>query len=149
MIHKSLIAVLPFLLMISCTNENSPDVVEFIACADRDAPVEVIKATSGPLFSNGEIVKENAGEYPEMARRAKIEGIVEISFQINESGEALDVHITKGIGGGADETSLNAVKNSQFIPAKFKSELLCIKTKAQALFDLENPDNVVLTLDSE
>ncbi|MEQ8525644.1 energy transducer TonB [Gracilimonas sp.] len=146
--NKILLLIFSLTFAISCSNGNDEKVFEVMACTDREAPVEFIKATEKPIFSNGEFIKENAGEYPEMARRAEIEGTVEIIFQITATGEAQDVYISKGIGGGADETSLRAVQNSQFIPATFKNEPLCTNTKAQALFNLDNPENVILTLDT-
>lgn len=144
---KILLLIFPLTFVISCSNGNEKEVFELMACTDREAPVEFIKATDKPMFSNGELIKEEAAVYPEMARRNQIEGTVEITFQILATGEARDVYISKGIGGGADETSLQAVQNSQFIPATFKNEPLCISTKAYALFDLDNPENVILTLE--
>ena len=128
--NKIIPLIFSLTFVISCASGNDEEVFELMACTDREAPVKFIKATEKPMFSNGEFIKENAGMYPEMALRAKIEGAVEISLQITETGEAQDVYISKGIGGGADETSLQAVQNSQFIPAKFKNEPLCINTKA-------------------
>ena len=146
--NKIILLLFSMTTIISCTDGNDKEVFELMACTEREAPVEFIKATEKPMFSNGEFIKENAGEYPEMARRAEIEGAVEVSFQITETGKAQDVYISKGIGGGADETSLRAVQNSQFIPAKFKKKPLCINVKAQALFDLDNAENVILTLEN-
>jgi protein TonB len=42
-------------------------------------------------------------KYPEMARRAGIEGRVYVQFIVNEKGEVEDPRVIRGIGGGADE----------------------------------------------
>lgn len=67
-------------------------------------------------FKNGP--KEEFISYPEMARRAGIEGIVQLFVEISETGEVTDVKVTKGIGGGCDKAAWQTVKNSKFTPAK-------------------------------
>lgn len=133
-------------LLFSCSGNNETDIDELMACGERGAPVEFISVTEKPKFSNGKVRKENAALYTEMAQRAQIEGTVRISFQITESGKSEDVFIEKKIGGGADESSLRAIQDSQFIPANFKTKPLCVKASAQAIFDLDNPENVVIYL---
>ena len=56
--------------------------------------------------------------YPEMARRARIEGTVIAYLDINEKGELLKSRITRGIGGGCDEATLQIIGNSTYTPAK-------------------------------
>ncbi len=62
---------------------------------------------------NGEFVS-----YPEMARRAGIEGTVVAHLDITEEGELLESRITRGIGGGCDEAALQIIRNSIYTPAK-------------------------------
>ncbi|WP_421774703.1 energy transducer TonB [Gracilimonas sp.] len=145
--NKSVLLIFLLTFIISCTNGNDNQVFEFIACTEQGAPIEFLKVTEKPTFANGEVIKENAAQYPEMARRNDIEGVVEVSFEITSNGEAHDVYISNGIGGGADETSLSVVQNSQFVPAKFKNNPQCVRTKASVLFELDNPDNVILSLE--
>lgn len=47
--------------------------------------------------------------YPEFARTVKIEGIVYVSFVVNESGAISDAKIERGIGGGCDEEVLRVI----------------------------------------
>ncbi|MBK7108329.1 MAG: energy transducer TonB [Bacteroidetes bacterium] len=47
--------------------------------------------------------------YPEFARDAQIEGIVYVSFVVNENGIISDAKIARGIGGGCDEEVLRVL----------------------------------------
>ena len=55
-------------------------------------------------------------EYPEMARRAAIEGRVTIQFIVNEKGRVENPKVIRGIGGGCDEEALKAVMTARFKP---------------------------------
>jgi len=55
-------------------------------------------------------------KYPEMARRAAIEGRVTIQFIVNEQGKVENPKVIRGIGGGCDEEALKAVMTARFRP---------------------------------
>ncbi len=57
-------------------------------------------------------------EYPELARKAGIEGRVVVQFVIDTQGNVVDPVVIRGIGGGCDEEALKAVKKAKFIPGK-------------------------------
>lgn len=54
--------------------------------------------------------------YPEMARRANIEGTVHLQFIVDENGNVVDPVVVRGIGGGCDEAALEAVRQVRFHP---------------------------------
>ena len=54
--------------------------------------------------------------YPEIARRAGIQGRVYIQAFINENGDVVRTNILKGIGGGCDEAAVAALKKVKFKP---------------------------------
>ncbi|MEX0647151.1 MAG: TonB family protein [Balneolaceae bacterium] len=54
--------------------------------------------------------------YPEMARRAGIEGRVYVQFIVNENGDVERPRVIRGIGGGADEEAVRAVRQAKFKP---------------------------------
>lgn len=54
--------------------------------------------------------------YPEMARRAGIEGRVTIQFIVNEQGDVENPRVIRGIGGGCDEEALRVVSQAKFVP---------------------------------
>ena len=54
--------------------------------------------------------------YTEIAKRIGLSGIVYIEAAIDKKGNVVDAKIVRGIGGGLDEISLNAVKQTKFKP---------------------------------
>ena len=56
--------------------------------------------------------------YPEIARRAGIEGIVYIEAFIDEQGKVVRTSIVKGIGGGCDQAAMKAIEETKFVPGK-------------------------------
>lgn len=119
---------------------------ELLSCVDHSVNIQV---ETRPVFMNRERYKENAAVYPEMAKRAGIEGIVWASFEVNESGEPNNARIERGIGGGADEASLAGVYESEFIPAKKNGNLLCTKIFGRFIFDLDQVENITFYLEDE
>lgn len=61
-------------------------------------------------------------KYPEMAKKAGIEGRVIIQFIVNKQGQVEKAEVIRGIGSGADEEALRVVKQAQFTPGKVKGE---------------------------
>ncbi len=71
-----------------------------------------------PSAIGGEAAILKTISYPEMAKKAKIEGKVYILILINEKGTVDDAKVIKGIGMGCDEAALAAVKKAKFNPGK-------------------------------
>jgi len=78
--------------------------------------------------------------YPEIAKRAGIQGRVFVKAFIDEKGNVVASQIIKGIGAGCDETALNAVKKTKFIPASLKGKPVGAQVAVPILFKLN--DNV-------
>lgn len=77
-------------------------------------------------------------EYPEMARRAGIEGRVYVQFVVNEKGEIEDPRVIRGIGGGADEEALRAVKQAKFRPGLQRGRPVRVQFSLPIVFKLQN-----------
>lgn len=69
-----------------------------------------------PQLKGGIEKLQQSVHYPDMARRAGIQGRVYVKFIINEQGNVVDPKVIRGIGGGCDEAALEAVKKAKFIP---------------------------------
>ncbi|OGU18734.1 MAG: hypothetical protein A2059_00190 [Ignavibacteria bacterium GWA2_55_25] len=54
--------------------------------------------------------------YPEIARRAGIQGTVYVEVFIDERGDVVKAIVKKGIGAGCDESAIAAVKKTKFRP---------------------------------
>lgn len=75
-------------------------------------------------------------QYPEMAKRAGVEGKVYVLAFINEDGGVDDVKVIKGIGAGCDEATIAAVKKTKFTPGKSAGKTAKVKMSLQIQFKL-------------
>jgi periplasmic protein TonB len=77
-------------------------------------------------------------EYPEQARRAGIEGRVYVQFIVNEDGRVEDPQVIRGIGGGADEEALRAVREAEFRPGMQRGRPVRVQYSLPVVFQLQN-----------
>ncbi len=76
--------------------------------------------------------------YPEMARKAGIEGQVVVQFVVNKNGQVEDPSVIRGIGGGADEEALRCVKQSEFKPGRQRGNPVRVQYSLPVIFKLQN-----------
>jgi len=76
--------------------------------------------------------------YPEMARRAGIEGRVYIQFIVNERGDVENPTVIRGIGGGADEEALRVVSQAKFSPGMQRGRPVRVQYSLPIFFRLQN-----------
>jgi protein TonB len=77
-------------------------------------------------------------KYPEIARRAGLEGTVYILAYLNEEGIVVKTEIAKGIGGGCDEEAEKAVKDTRFTPGKQRGKPVKVKVMIPVKFQLKD-----------
>jgi len=77
-------------------------------------------------------------KYPEMARRAGIEGRVYVQFIVNERGEVENPVVVRGIGGGADEEAVRAVSQAKFKPGMQRGRPVRVQYSLPIVFQLQN-----------
>jgi protein TonB len=75
--------------------------------------------------------------YPEIAKRAGVEGKVYVLAFVNESGEVTKAEIIKGLGAGLDEAALNAVKQTKFKPGKQRGKPVKVQVSIPIVFKLQ------------
>ncbi|MCC5940652.1 MAG: TonB family protein, partial [Balneolaceae bacterium] len=78
--------------------------------------------------------------YPEMARRAGIEGRVYVQFIVNEQGDVENPRVIRGIGGGADEEALRVVSQAQFKPGMQRGRPVRVQYSLPIFFRLEGSE---------
>ncbi len=77
-------------------------------------------------------------KYPEMARRAGIEGRVIVQFIVNEDGTIENPRVIRGIGGGCDEEALKAVSQTKFKPGRQRGEPVRVQYSLPVIFKLQS-----------
>lgn len=76
--------------------------------------------------------------YPEMARKAGIEGRVIVQFIVNEEGKVENPRVIRGIGGGCDEEALRAVSLAEFKPGRQRGRPVRVQYSLPVIFRLQN-----------
>ncbi len=74
--------------------------------------------------------------YPEIARRAGIEGRVIVQFIIDQEGNVVDPVVVRGIGGGCDEEALEAVTHLKFSPGRQRGRPVKVRYSLPIIFRL-------------
>ncbi|GAB5410812.1 MAG: energy transducer TonB [Balneolaceae bacterium] len=91
-----------------------------------------------PQLQGGLADLQRKVKYPEMARRAGIEGRVTIQFIVNEQGRVENPRVIRGIGGGCDEAALEAVKQAKFSPGMQRGRAVRVQYSLPIVFKLQN-----------
>lgn len=93
---------------------------------------EVMPEIMGGLYS----IQKNI-RYPEIAKRAGIEGKVFVLAFIDEEGNVANARVVKGIGAGCDEAALDAVKGVKFNPGRHQGKPVKVQVTIPIQFKLQ------------
>jgi protein TonB len=97
----------------------------FVAVEEMPEPVGGIKAIQEKII------------YPEIAKRAGVEGKVYILAFVDESGTVTKAQVLKGIGAGCDEAALDAVLKTKFKPGKQRGKPVKVQVSIPVIFKLQ------------
>ncbi len=75
--------------------------------------------------------------YPEIAKRAGVEGRVYVKAFVDENGNVTKTEVIKGIGAGCDEAAANAVKSTKFKPGKQRGKSVKVQVSVPVIFKLQ------------
>ena len=100
--------------------------VYFVAVEEMPYPIGGIQAIQDLIV------------YPEIARRAGIEGKVYVLAYVNEEGNVIKTEILKDIGGGCDEAAEYAVKHTKFSPGKQRGKPVKVKVSVPIIYRLSD-----------
>ena len=107
--------------------------------ADNDNYVEdeifiAVEEMPEPVGGMSSILKKL--NYPEIAKRAGVQGKVTIRVVVNEEGNVEDVELVKGIGAGCDEEAMRAVRETKFKPGKQRGRAVKVYVTIPIKFEL-------------
>ncbi|HOJ19380.1 MAG: energy transducer TonB [Ignavibacteriales bacterium] len=74
--------------------------------------------------------------YPEIAKRAGVEGKVYVLAFVDENGNVTKADISKGIGAGCDEAARDAVLKTKFKPGKQRGKPVKVQVHIPVVFKL-------------
>lgn len=75
--------------------------------------------------------------YPEIAKKAGVEGRVIVQFVVDESGNVADPQVVRGIGAGCDEEAIRAVQQAKFKPGMQRGKSVKVKMSLPITFKLK------------
>jgi protein TonB len=102
--------------------KTTEEPVYFVAVEEMPAPIGGLKSIQDKII------------YPEIAKRAGIEGKVFVRAFVDETGTVTSAEIVKGIGAGCDEAALDAVLNTKFSPGKQRGKPIKVQVTIPILF---------------
>lgn len=113
------------------------------ATIDFDEPVTLPPPPPGPdeepepdLFEVVEDMPELIGgiqelqkkiRYPEIAKKAGVEGTVFLQFIVDENGNVVNPVVLRGIGAGCDEEALRVIRQAKFEPGRQRGKAVKVK----------------------
>lgn len=93
---------------------------------------------SGGSAEFRKFVKENL-VYPEDALKNKVEGIVFLTYEVNDNGDVFNIKIEKGIGYGCDEEAIRLIGLLRFKKVKNRGLRVKSSKKARINFSIAKP----------
>ncbi len=96
--------------------------------------IPVAEVMPEPIGGISEIQKKII--YPEIAKRAGVQGRVYIKAFVDEKGNVIKTEIIKGIGAGCDEAAITAVMKTKFKPGKQRGKPVRVQVSIPILFKL-------------
>lgn len=97
----------------------------FVAVEEMPEPIGGISAIQSKI------------KYPEIAKRAGVEGKVYVLAFVDENGDVTKAEIIKGLGAGLDEEALNAVRLTKFKPGKQRGKPVKVQVSIPIIFKLQ------------
>ncbi len=88
-----------------------------------------------PIGGIGAIQKQIV--YPEIAKRAGVQGRVYVKAYVDENGNVTKVDLIRGIGAGCDEAAMDAVMKTKFQPGKQRGKPVKVQVTVPVLFKLQ------------
>jgi periplasmic protein TonB len=97
----------------------------FVAVEEMPEPIGGIQAIQSKIT------------YPEIAKRAGVEGRVYVLAFVDETGEVTKVEVLKGLGAGLDEAAVKAVRATKFKPGKQRGKPVKVQVSIPIVFRLQ------------
>lgn len=129
------------------------EIIDLDADLDLDAPIDLppppppaddepeeeifIVVEQQPELIGGMAELQRNIRYPDIARKAGIEGRVYVQFVVDEQGNVNNPTVIRGIGGGCDEEALRAVRKAKFKPGMQRGRPVKVRYSLPIVFKLQ------------
>ncbi len=106
-------------------NTKSEEPQYFVAVENMPEPIGGIAAIQSKIV------------YPEIAKRAGVEGTVYIKAYVDKNGKVTKAVVLRGIGAGCDKAAEKAVEETKFIPGKQRGKPVNVMVSIPVVFRLQ------------
>ncbi|MFC2133614.1 energy transducer TonB [Bacteroidota bacterium] len=106
-------------------DEDEGEPVFFVAVEEQPEPIGGIEAIQKIII------------YPEIAKRAGVQGRVYVKAYVDKNGNVRKVDILKGIGAGCDEAARDAVMKTKFRPGRQRGKPVNVQVSIPVVFKLQ------------
>ena len=103
---------------------------------EEEEPEIFVIVEQNPELIGGHSALQAKLVYPQMAKKAAVEGRVFVEFVVDEQGNVHSPVITRGIGAGCDQEALRVIKDAKFIPGRQRGRAVQVKMSMSFLFRL-------------
>lgn len=109
---------------------------QLVELIDSDGPkfVEFPDEIASPEGGLVSIVKNI--EYPEMARRMGVEGVVVVTVTVNQNGNPDEITVIKSAGSVLDEAAIKTIYKSKFNAGKYEGKAVVSKVSIPVKFQI-------------
>lgn len=129
------------LTVVDLAAEPPPDEEAGVEGETAPAPAPAVPPEPAPgLLEPATVVSRTDPLYPEAARRAGIEGTVELEVSIDASGKVTDVEVVRGLPLGLSESAAESVRRWTWRPARGPSGPVASRKTVRIRFQLR-PDS--------
>ncbi len=104
---------------------------------EEEEPVFFVAVEQMPEPIGGIAAIQKKIVYPEIAKRAGVQGRVYVKAYVDESGRVTKVELIRGIGAGCDEAAMKAVQSVMFKPGKQRGKPVKVQVTVPVLFKLQ------------
>ena len=111
---------------------------EFVFAGPSGGPPVI---DQGPMRVGGEIeaptlIQRVNPSYPELARRARLTGVVILEATIDRQGNVVDVNVLRGLGLGLDDAAKSAVEQWKYTPTFYNGRPVEVLLTVTVQFEL-------------
>lgn len=103
---------------------------------EEEEPEVFVVVEEMPELIGGLAALQQQINYPEMAKKAGVEGRVIVQFVVDEEGRVLDPQVVRGLGAGLDEEAVRAVQQAEFTPGQQRGQAVRVRMSLPITFRL-------------
>ncbi|MBC8374985.1 MAG: M56 family metallopeptidase [FCB group bacterium] len=139
-----ILIVISMAVLIACNSEESQSTMEPVGLEKTSGTNEAVEYQAydkPPEPKGGFAAIQKNVHYPELARKAGIEGTTILQVIINKLGIAEAPEILRSSGNASlDSAAMNAAIKTEWIPARIKGEAVSVKISIPIVFRLKTKD---------